>query len=239
MENAPHENTRDRLMAAAGELFAERGYHRASVRDICHDAGVNVAMVKYHFGDKLGLYREVLLSCFPAEAPQAEAAHAPVVVGSSAQSSRPPAATRLHEFVAAQILRVRGPGAPAWRQRLLSREMVEPSPVFAMLVDRGIRPVSQQLRAIVQELLGPLFTPREVTLCCLSIVGQSLHHRHARPVIALLYPDIDYGHEGCVALAEHICRFSLAALGAMRQEREHSLSGAHSPKFLQSAHSPA
>ncbi len=54
--------TRERLLEAAAELFAERGYNHVTVRDICRAAGANVAAVNYYFRDKLGLYREVLTS---------------------------------------------------------------------------------------------------------------------------------------------------------------------------------
>ena len=52
--------TRDRLLDAGGRLFATRGFKRVTIRDICREAGTNVAAVNYHFSDKLGLYREVL-----------------------------------------------------------------------------------------------------------------------------------------------------------------------------------
>ena len=52
--------TREKLIEAAGEVFAEQGYAAATVRDICTLAGANVAAINYHFGDKRGLYAEVL-----------------------------------------------------------------------------------------------------------------------------------------------------------------------------------
>lgn len=54
------EATRNALLDAAVALFAERGYDGASLDEICLAAGVNKAMVRYHFQGKDGLYQEVL-----------------------------------------------------------------------------------------------------------------------------------------------------------------------------------
>src|SRR5436305_15291656 len=56
---APAE-TRQRLIEAAGEIFAEQGRAAARVRDICDRAGTNIAAINYHFGDKTSLYLECL-----------------------------------------------------------------------------------------------------------------------------------------------------------------------------------
>ena len=53
-------STRERLVEAASELFAERGYVGASVRDICNLARANPGAISYHFGGKRQLYRSVL-----------------------------------------------------------------------------------------------------------------------------------------------------------------------------------
>jgi len=54
------ENTRDRLLAAAREVFAESGFKGATVREICRRAEVNVAAVNYHFNGKEALFMAAL-----------------------------------------------------------------------------------------------------------------------------------------------------------------------------------
>ena len=59
---AEAENTidaRQRLLSAATQIFADKGYALASTREICRIAGVNAAAIHYYFGDKASLYREV------------------------------------------------------------------------------------------------------------------------------------------------------------------------------------
>lgn len=54
------DRTTKSLTEAATSAFAERGYERATVRDIAGEAGVNAALVSYHFGSKEGLLEEVV-----------------------------------------------------------------------------------------------------------------------------------------------------------------------------------
>jgi AcrR family transcriptional regulator len=53
-------STRERILAAAGELFAARGFHATTVRDIAEAARVNIAAINYHFRAKEELYATVI-----------------------------------------------------------------------------------------------------------------------------------------------------------------------------------
>src|SRR6266850_6459065 len=59
VEHEGADRTRERLLDAAEKLFAGRGFRATSVRHITAEAGCNLAAVNYHFGDKVGLYREM------------------------------------------------------------------------------------------------------------------------------------------------------------------------------------
>lgn len=59
-------DAREALLLAATTLFAEQGVDATTTREICTAAGLNPGAIHYHFGDKDGLYRAVLLG--PIEA---------------------------------------------------------------------------------------------------------------------------------------------------------------------------
>jgi len=54
------QTTRDRLLDAAEELFAKRGFYGVSIREVTKSAGVDLSLVNYHFGTKLGLFSAVV-----------------------------------------------------------------------------------------------------------------------------------------------------------------------------------
>ncbi len=194
--------TRQRLLDAAGEVFAAHGFRAATVRDICSAAGANVAAINYHFGDKQRLYQAVFLYAHEC----AMAKHAPPHPDRRATPEE-----LLREFIGAFLRRVLDQGRPAWHGKLMSREMVEPTGVLDQLVEKGIKPQFALLSAIVRGLVGEL--PHErLRRCCASVVSQCLFYHHARPVIARLFPELVFDDAEIDALADHVTAFSLAGL---------------------------
>src|SRR5262245_49466633 len=61
MATSTLDTTRERIVEAAGEIFAEKGFDATTVRDICQRAEANIAAVNYYFGDKQRLYVEAVM----------------------------------------------------------------------------------------------------------------------------------------------------------------------------------
>ncbi len=59
-DNNVSANPRDRLLSVATELFARNGYAATTIRDICDQAGTGINMVHHYFGNKEGIYKEVV-----------------------------------------------------------------------------------------------------------------------------------------------------------------------------------
>lgn len=200
--------TRQRLLEAAGEVFAEQGFHKATVREICTRAGANGAAINYHFRDKQGLYTAVL-----QYAHQCSIGKYPPYNGGNATVEE-----QLKAFARSFLLRIFDDGRPAWHGKLMSREMIEPTTALDTLVESNIRPIAQQLESLVRKFLGRGASKQVVVLCARSIVAQCVFYHHARPVISRLYPTQQYSPEEVERLADHITRFSLGALKEFKKQ---------------------
>jgi len=201
--------TRQRLLEAAGEIFAERGFRNATIREICDRAGANVAAINYHFGDKESLYAET----FNEWARVALQKYPPTL----GLGDNPPLEERLHAYVRSFLHRIADKGRPTWHGKLIAREMADPTNVLDQLIDQNYRPTNELLESIVRGFLGTNATSDQVRLCAASVVGQCLHYYYTRPVIQRLYPEQHFEPEDVEQLADHITRFSLAALKELRK----------------------
>ncbi len=208
---APGQETRDRLLEAAGQVFAERGFHAATVREICDAAGANVAAVNYHFGDKAKLYEAVLLHVFHFTMKK----H-PMDMERVA-SERP--RERLHAFVRGFLLNRLDSDQPAWHRKIMARETAEPGPALRALVEKGIRRHFEALRGLVAEVLGKGARPETVELCVASIAGQCVYYMVAQNVIPRIYKHVKLTPKGIEKIAEHVTDFSLAAVRAKARAR--------------------
>jgi AcrR family transcriptional regulator len=59
-----HDRKQDRFLAAAATVFAERGFHRASVRDVVAEAGMSLAGLYHYFPSKADLLHEIAVRAF-------------------------------------------------------------------------------------------------------------------------------------------------------------------------------
>jgi len=198
--------TRERLIEAAGQLFADHGFRKVTVREICRVARANVAAVNYHFGDKLGLYREVLDTAISAQEATTAAARA--------AGEGLPADQKLRAFVQTFVQRVLE-HRPTWVRGLMFREMSDPTPALDAFVERGIRPRFDYLCAIVAELLGCPETDDRVLPCAGSVQSQ-LVMTMTNPIAGKLKPGPPAGPVDIDQMVEHITRFSLGGIASLR-----------------------
>ena len=199
--------TRARLLHAAARLFAERGYARVTVRDICKKARANVAAVNYHFGGKDGLYRAVMRHAM-------ETMQATTVAASEAGRGLP-AAERIRAYVSVFADRLLGVHHEPWIHQLMLREMSDPTPALEMVAEEVLKPRMAYLSAAIAELLHCAPEDPRVLRCALSVTCQFNSMLWTKAVATLL--DAEAGVPGSIdEIAEHIARFSLGGMKAVK-----------------------
>jgi AcrR family transcriptional regulator len=124
-------STRERILDAAERLFAERGFHAVSVRDITQAAGVDVALVNYHFGGKQALFEDVFMR--RAAVLNEERLHRleSVVQRSAPQ---PPKIEAIIDAFTHPLLDRSARGGPGWKAYFALIAQVNNSPEFGGLI---------------------------------------------------------------------------------------------------------
>jgi TetR/AcrR family transcriptional regulator, regulator of cefoperazone and chloramphenicol sensitivity len=197
-------STRAKLIEAAGEVFAQIGYEAATVREICARAGANVAAVNYHFGDKLGLYTELLRSMNAA----------PTGAIRKVLNSDGAPEEVLRQAIKVMLENICGNDQPELRFRLMMHELAHPTPALPRVIDEAVRPIYNRLRELIGAILGVPWDHPQTRLCAVSIVGQILHYKHGRPILSRLWPELKMKPQQMEQIANHIAEFSLAYLKA-------------------------
>ena len=216
----PRDATEARILETAGHVFSETGFQAAKVRDICARAGVNLAAVNYHFGDKLGLYNEVLRY---AACAAGAAAFDGVLAGRTPEA-------KLRAFVLSLLQQMYGEDRPAWPVRLMTHELAQPTPAFDGVVEQVMRPKHEAIRKLVGGVIRRPADDRQTRLCAQSIMGQIIVYAHGREVLKRLWPDLRFTPETLEEIAGHIAAFSYAALKSIARRN-----AAAKPKRKQTA----
>jgi AcrR family transcriptional regulator len=203
---------RERILEAAGEIFAECGFRGSTVRKICDRAGVNVAAINYYFGGKEKLYSEVLGHWHDFAIQKY-----PLLLGLGEDA---PVEARLHAFIRSLLFRLLDKGKPAWFGKLMVREMTEPTRAFERLVREIVGPRDKILASIIQKMIGVPVSEEKIRLCCASIIGQCLYYYNARSILPQLYHQDVSNPDEIEKIADHILQFSLMGLGYYSKHNE-------------------
>ncbi|HXW74403.1 MAG TPA: TetR family transcriptional regulator [Steroidobacteraceae bacterium] len=149
----------ERILDAAEQLFAQRGYHGVSLRDITQSAGVDVALVSYHFGGK----RELFTAVFErrAEVLNRERRERLEEVCRAAQPGAPTVEAIVNAF-SEPLLQRSARGGPGWKSYFALVAYVNNSPEFGpVMMTRHFDPLVDRFIGVLREAL-PACPPQEI-----------------------------------------------------------------------------
>jgi len=198
-------STRDAVFDSAATLFAKGGFDGVSVDDIARDAGVNKAMIYYHFADKIALYRAVLADGLSRMG---------AIVQGIASSTDPPA-TKLDRFIDAFV---RMTESRPWMPALMLREIAEGAPRLDADTMAHMRVIIMSFAAILKQgqdagvfrrvhpilayesVIGPII----INAARERVAAQPMRKNHDFPMLVAI------GHDEVIAHGQETARRMLA-----------------------------
>jgi AcrR family transcriptional regulator len=204
-------STKAQLLEAAGHIFAEKGFDRATGREICERAGANTAAVNYYFGGMDGLYAAVL--------EEANRRLIPLATLASTVAGQPDAKRQLQAIIELAVEKLTGPVSSSWVFGVMVREFLLPTPALdALRRQQGI-PKARIITSIVAELMDLPADHPSVARGCMMLMA---------PFVMLLIGDrlslkkflsgLDFGRTGAAALSRDLLAFMLGGLAAVARD---------------------
>lgn len=209
IEKTQDDSTKNRLLIAAGEVFALHGFHRATIQTICEKAGANIAAVNYYFASKENLYLETL------KFGRRLSRHLMPEDVDHLSTGDP--LTDLKSFVRMALDSLLDESRPEWYFRMLSLEQFEPSPALERYIHDVIEPWRNRLIAVVELLGDRRLSPSELNLVVSSIAGQCQYYLRCRAVVLKMRGTGGYCASDINEIADHITAFSLGGIRAIMQ----------------------
>ncbi len=222
MKRSDGVETRQKLLEAASNIFADRGYHDATVAAICKMAKANIAAVNYYFGSKEELYAEAWRYTF--ELTHEKHPHDDGVPATA------PAEERLRGAVRSLMKRILDPDSRNFD--IVHKEIANPTGLLHQVMTESIEPLRKNFQSLVKELLGDGATEEMVMLCEWSVHSMCLGVMFCRepkypnskaniknmPKVGCPKTREVFLSMGVDALVDHVMLFSLAGIKEFRKQ---------------------
>lgn len=175
MADTTPDQTRERILRAATELFARDGYRATGIRAICEAAGTNVAAVNYHFHSKENLYIEVFHSLFDGLKEPFQSIPNEIHDDTSWRT----ALSRWVELA----LRISTSETPPerWISQLMAYERIHPTSALPILLNELFEPFRLSIESILRMGMPPGSTELDLHLASISLTSQCMAYHHREP----------------------------------------------------------
>ncbi|WP_374476472.1 CerR family C-terminal domain-containing protein [Zoogloea sp.] len=212
---------RRRLLEAALQLFADKGYQKTSTREIADAAGVNLGSISYYFGDKPGLYRAVFCESFCDATAAPDILQARDCLPDPATSQLDPDAALaafflnfLHPLKQGALIRL--------VMRLHFRELVEPSGVMGSEMDDDLADLFRNMSRLISQRLGLDAPDADALRLTHAVLGMAMHFFVAQELVEQVSPDLVARPESIDVLAERLAAWAAGMIDAEARRRHAS-----------------
>lgn len=205
-----NQQPREKILLTALALFAEKGFERATIRQIAKNAQVNVSAISYYFGDKVGLYKAAFTE--PMGSPKDDI--------SLFDSPNLTLEQALNGLFSGFVEPLKQNKYVKQCIRLHMREMVEPTGLWQQEIDDGIRPYQDALNLVLQKHLGLISADDDLHRLATSIVAMGVHLYVGREVIEKVCPQIIENDAALTQTQQRLVMFAFSMVEAEKHRRK-------------------
>jgi AcrR family transcriptional regulator len=207
---ADGEATRERILEAAGELFAANGYAQTTAKAVADRAEVSLTLINYHFGGREGLYRAALIEAHRRLAKLSDLRN----LGESEM----PAIAKLRVLIYG-LIRPATKRQPGWHINVLAKEIFAPSKHFPFLFEAEVPAKLAIIKQILSDITGIPTDDAALVRCVISVLAPcSMLLVAARGAPG---PLDEVRRMPRQAIINHLHTYALAGLDAIARERGH------------------
>ena len=177
------DTAKQRIIEAAGPIFAQKGFHSTTVREICATAKVNHAAINYYFGGKENLYKEIVASIVPLLTHwNQETELSPPTAGVSFE-------VRLRELVSHRVEAIFASEMSQWKIQLMLREIHDPTPICGKYQMTTVADDYRKFYRFLDEYFAPE-TPDDLRWkCTFTMLGTLVHYKASDWLVRELVPE--------------------------------------------------
>lgn len=156
------EATRKKLLEAAGELFAQKGFSAVTVREIVAKAQTHLSAMNYHFKSKDALYQEVLeYACKQSAISMDERDYLSQIAPDKA----------LLILIKEAVKAYRSDYDTQWKTALIAHEIRQPGSHFAAISERYLKPDIDYIAQLVAAAAGAQISSHASRFAAISLIG--------------------------------------------------------------------
>ncbi|NKB57938.1 MAG: DUF1956 domain-containing protein [Alphaproteobacteria bacterium] len=205
------DDSRARILASAGKLFAARGYNGVSMRELARSAKVNLGAVNYHFGGKAKLYHETVLKLIEDVGP----VFGPIIERlcedvETAAGDRVLLSRCVANFIEGMFASVLGKRSMRWQMEFLLREFHQPSREFPTILAERISPMHDAVAGLLSAALERNPKDPEVLVRTQAFIGQIMSFGTCRAVVCARLDWNDYSRDRIAFIAATMIPATLA-----------------------------
>lgn len=189
--------TKEKILIAAAEEFAEKGFNVATVRDICDNAGVNVAAVNYHFSSKNILYEKV----FEFLLEKTEKNNPPLVNLDFKEENE--WWDEIKDFLRRMVKRsISEDKFERYLHTLFAMEELYPSEYFSSIYGRLLSPRLESIKKLFS--YSDIRTEEELNICVISIISIVMDFSEKKALISQITGNENFAAENLELIVENI-----------------------------------